>query len=1371
MDFFTLLSKITSGAVVGYATNDLAVKMLFKEYLGLGGIVLKTHSEFVDNIAQLVERDIINHHTIEQELRNDRFAQALTKTVEDFFQKGLSNAIPTDFLLKDTPKIEHSFDNIRVDFIKHLATPAENIIGFLLEKIKFKQLFSEKQLQLVSNNLAGVLTEELGKNQISDFIELLFAEMQAKNLNEFVPDSIFEKIAGKFSRATHNLHQHIIYNQKNALDTLLNDILDEINTKQITQNLAQNFTEKTFAHLIAPTQWHALVDALKQELIAFLGTDEGKNLVKSLSQAVTSVLENEKTTIFELLSKDLNTNLEGFLQEKLPAILEKVIEFVRQQKSRIDFLIDETFRDKIKYKLQEWLVDIFVGSVSEEAGIVQRVVEYLEKYNSNELATKFTEEIINYLKTNTIGQIVVQIGKDKITDNLTTLLGDNLQNWLEKMPLDSLDALLNTKIGNVVSPQRIEDFLNLQIDNAIENLKNEQIYSEKTDIKLAQEVSNSVLKLQNLPLNQLIPPAKIAQYADTIEAGILRILKDQKDNLNTFIALGLAQELDNKSLSALVSNEKALQFLPMLLEKIDKFVAEQFVNFKETPLHQFLEKLNTAENFYPRLSEYLKNATLDNLPLLIEGKIEDIVRQNLKPLPPEKIRDMVESFMGKELAPINMLGAILGGITGGALAVLPTFQNPAITWSVNGLAYGITGYGTNWLALKMIFRPYKATKIGNLTVPFTPGIITKNKARFAENMGRFIDKSLLNKDTLIGGFQAQRTQIQSALVNFLSKDDYEILNRLNIANKDKTATFTAENAYQYFEANLGFFEQEVTNMIENSKDFTLAQFDTSYLKYRINHYFTQVAFQERVLEKVKNFLDTKIAENMPLKALLPISIVKNLYKLVENKLKNQLENAFDWVVSEEKFPQTIQQIATNFSGKYEEIKEKKIPQLLKNQQIIGIKTLFSDFLLKKLTEEKTQNIIFEAVFGKISKEISPERQIKDLVGGQLINFGRKSVKDVLENLVEKGIKWLETNKETLADDVYERAYDANIASYMYKGTIKETVFELATSGIPYFFKKRLPELEKIVLAEINELGETKLSRLNVRVEQDDLRGRLKNLSQNADLQDFIKKAAPNILEHSILDKKTSKFLEILELNDIKAVFGRLDEEIKFVQTSLKEKLTEKNKTEITAKLSQFLFANAWHFFSKMPLQTFLNGISNTEINDLAEGIVVPLLNSRAFQEQKTSLVEAFFVRVKNKPLSENMDILTLKQNILQTFQDLVKEKEVKDFLMEQIRQTTHNTLDLLNSNLDNETKDFALKLTAEAAFQSLADNIGAILATIDLQKIVVDEINAMHPKEVEKLFESFAGKYFSQLINYGFGFGVLFGLAIDLVLGEIGKRI
>ena len=493
--------------------------------------------------------------------------------------------------------------------------------------------------------------------------------------------------------------------------------------------------------------------------------------------------------------------------------------------------------------------------------------------------------------------------------------------------------------------------------------------------------------------------------------------------------------------------------------------------------------------------------------------------------------------------------------------------------------------------------------------------------------------------------------------------------------------------------------------------------------------------------------------------------------MLESKLKNQLEKAFDLVVSKEKFPETIAQIATNFSENYEGIKNKKIPELLKNEQVIGIKTLFSDFLLKKLTEENTQNIIFEAVFGRISKEISPERQIKDLVGGQLISFGRKSAKDVLENLVEKGIKWLETNKETLAGDVYERAYDTNIASYMYKGTIKETVMELAEYGIPYFFKKRLPELEKIVLAEIDALGETKLSRLNVRVEQDDLRTRLKNLSQNANLQDFIRKAAPNILEHSILDKKIGKFLGILELNDIKAVFGRLNEEIKFVQTSLKEKLSEENKNKITEKLSKFLFENAWQFFSKMPLQTFLNGISNTEINDLAVGIVVPLLNSRAFQEQKTALVEAFFVRVKNKPLSENMDIPTLKHNILETFQTLVREPEVKDFLMEQVRQTAHNALDLLNSNLDNETKDYALKLTAEAAFQSLADNIRDILATIDLQKIVVDEINAMHPKEVEKLFESFAGKYFSQLINYGFGFGVLFGLAIDLILGEIGKRI
>ena len=40
---------------------------------------------------------------------------------------------------------------------------------------------------------------------------------------------------------------------------------------------------------------------------------------------------------------------------------------------------------------------------------------------------------------------------------------------------------------------------------------------------------------------------------------------------------------------------------------------------------------------------------------------------------------------------------------------------------------GIIGYCTNYIAIKMMFRPHKAVYIGKFKLPFTPGIIPKIK--------------------------------------------------------------------------------------------------------------------------------------------------------------------------------------------------------------------------------------------------------------------------------------------------------------------------------------------------------------------------------------------------------------------------------------------------------------------------------------------------------------------------------------------------------------------------------------------------------------------------------------------------------------------
>ncbi len=60
----------------------------------------------------------------------------------------------------------------------------------------------------------------------------------------------------------------------------------------------------------------------------------------------------------------------------------------------------------------------------------------------------------------------------------------------------------------------------------------------------------------------------------------------------------------------------------------------------------------------------------------------------------------------------------------------------------------IIGYITNWLAVKMLFRPKEAKYIGKFRVPFTPGVIPKGKARLAKAAGNVINQQLLTREAL-----------------------------------------------------------------------------------------------------------------------------------------------------------------------------------------------------------------------------------------------------------------------------------------------------------------------------------------------------------------------------------------------------------------------------------------------------------------------------------------------------------------------------------------------------------------------------------------------------------------------------------------------
>lgn len=61
---------------------------------------------------------------------------------------------------------------------------------------------------------------------------------------------------------------------------------------------------------------------------------------------------------------------------------------------------------------------------------------------------------------------------------------------------------------------------------------------------------------------------------------------------------------------------------------------------------------------------------------------------------------------------------------------------------------GLIGLITNGIAIKMLFRPFYPVKIGKYTLPFTPGLIPKEKSGIARAIGHTVGENLLDSETL-----------------------------------------------------------------------------------------------------------------------------------------------------------------------------------------------------------------------------------------------------------------------------------------------------------------------------------------------------------------------------------------------------------------------------------------------------------------------------------------------------------------------------------------------------------------------------------------------------------------------------------------------
>lgn len=114
-----------------------------------------------------------------------------------------------------------------------------------------------------------------------------------------------------------------------------------------------------------------------------------------------------------------------------------------------------------------------------------------------------------------------------------------------------------------------------------------------------------------------------------------------------------------------------------------------------------------------------------------------------------------------------------------------------LPWLAPPILGAVIGYVTNWVAIRMLFRPRTAKHIIGMQIPFTPGIIPKNRDELARRIGQAVARELLSANAVqaqLGNPQliaslrewiaSQRKALMEQPVTFSGDDAHRLLDDL-----------------------------------------------------------------------------------------------------------------------------------------------------------------------------------------------------------------------------------------------------------------------------------------------------------------------------------------------------------------------------------------------------------------------------------------------------------------------------------------------------------------------------------------------------------------------------------------------------------------
>jgi uncharacterized membrane protein YheB (UPF0754 family) len=182
----------------------------------------------------------------------------------------------------------------------------------------------------------------------------------------------------------------------------------------------------------------------------------------------------------------------------------------------------------------------------------------------------------------------------------------------------------------------------------------------------------------------------------------------------------------------------------------------------------------------------------------------------------------------------------------------------------------VIGGFTNSLAIKMLFRPYKAIYIAGKKVPFTPGLIPKRRDELANQLGKMVVEHLLTPESIRKKFQDPL--FTAEMENWAKEEVQKIINSEStlqqVASRigiEDLRTVSEEKLLYFVEKKyLEFINQLESKELQNILSVELQEKINlkipgiaSYITLKGTEYFNSEEGKQKLGKMIEDFLATR----------------------------------------------------------------------------------------------------------------------------------------------------------------------------------------------------------------------------------------------------------------------------------------------------------------------------------------------------------------------------------------------------------------------------------------------------------------------------------------------------------------------------------